>query len=236
VDPNRRRLDGCQDFSRLLLQYLRPGLRVLDIGGGKRPLISPELKRSQRLRVFGLDVLKEELDAAPPGAYDETVCCDISVPQPLPEVDLAISRSVTEHVSRPDRMYANVFRALRPGGTTLNFMPNKFAPFALLNVSLPNWLGKRLVDFFYPEKEGQGFRAYYRKCYPSAIRRLLGEIGFVDLRFYPYYGSEYLSFFFPLHLLELAWQMTESKFQFLNVCETFSFSARKPDARGDKRT
>jgi SAM-dependent methyltransferase len=229
LDRRGRRVDGCSDFLRFLGAYLRPGLRVLDVGGGKRPIVPLALKSSHKLCVIGLDVSATELADAPPGFYDQTICCDICSAANLPELDLALSCDVTEHVRQPVAMYSNIYRALLPGGIAINFMPNKFAPFALANAALPNAFAKRIVDYFYPEtKSGQGFPTYYRTCFPSGMKKLLERIGFQDVQVHPYYRSEYLSFFLPFHFFELMWQLLTSRLGQPNLCETFVVSAKKP--------
>jgi len=76
--PERFTLDGNQDFLRIALQSLQPETTVWDLGGGKRPLIAPQLKRKLNLQVVGLDIDGAELAAAPAGAYDKVVTADIA--------------------------------------------------------------------------------------------------------------------------------------------------------------
>lgn len=229
LEDKSLRVDGCKDFARVLMECLRPGMSVLDVGGGKGPAIPLDIKTSYRLMVVGLDISQAELDAAPPGCYDRILCCDICRACSLPETDLVVSRAVTQHVKEPAVMYENVFRALKPGGITLNFMPNKFAFFALFNATIPNGISKPLLNYFYPEsKEGQGFPAFYRNCYPSGMAALMRQIGFIDIEFRFYYRSEYLSFFLPFHFFELGWQLLTSRLRLPSLCETFIVSARRP--------
>jgi len=223
------RVDTSQDFSRMLRQYLRPGICVLDVGGGRGPTIPLDVKASYGLRIIGLDISQDELDGAPPGSYDQTICGDVCLPFSLPEVDLAISFAVTEHVKQPAAMYANIYQALRVGGVTLNFMPNKFAAFALLNACVPNAITKRAMNLLRPGMRGrQGFPGYYRNCYPSRLAALLREIGFQNVEFRMYYYSDYFTSFLPAHLLELGWQRFTSWLGSPDLCEAFSVCACKP--------
>ena len=233
LDPHGYRGDGSFDFMAAIRSALRPGMLVLDIGGGKRPAIAPDLKESLSLRVIGVDIAQEELDAAPAGFYDQTICGDITKEIALPAADLAISRSVTEHVADPGAMYFNILHALRPGAFLISYVPNKFAPYALVNAALPNGLSKVLLSFFHWEsKEETGFPARYRHCYPSRLEALLSGVGFRDVQIHPSYRSEYCNFFLPLHASELAWQIFTSRLNQRNLCETFTVIARKQPARG----
>ena len=55
----------------------RPNSVIYDVGGGKNPHIDLELKRQIKATVVGLDISQSELNAAPPGAYDRTVCAGV---------------------------------------------------------------------------------------------------------------------------------------------------------------
>ena len=234
LDPHGHRGDGSVDFIAAIRSGLRPGMVVLDVGGGKRPAIAPDLKASLDLRVIGVDISQEELKAAPPGCYDQTICGDITEGAALPTADLVIARSVTEHVTDPSAMYRNILHALRPGGSLISYVPNKFAPYALVNAALPNQLSKVLLSFFHWEsKEETGFPVLYRQCYPSRLEALLVGVGFGDVQIYPSYRSEYCNFFLPFHASELAWQLFTSRLNQRNLCETFTVIAHKrPQSNG----
>lgn len=200
----------------------------MDVGGGKKPAISSDLKASLRLRVIGVDISQEEINAAPPACYDQTVCGDLSTDIALPEADLAISHSVTEHVNDPGAMYHNIFRALRPGGFVVTYVPNKFALYALANAAIPNPLTNALLGFFHWEtKEETGFPALYRRCYPSGLEAVLRGVGFKIVQTRISYRSEYCNFFAPLHATELAWQLFNCHLNLRNLCEGFTLVAQK---------
>jgi SAM-dependent methyltransferase len=234
LDPHGRRGDGTVEFMAAIRSVLRPGMVVMDVGGGKRPAIAAGLKASLGLRVIGVDISQEEINAAPPGCYDQVICRDVTTATALPEAELVISRSVMEHVSDPSAMYLNILRALRPGGFLISHIPNKFAPYALVNAALPNRLTKVLLSFFHWEsKEETGFPALYRHCYPSRLEALLLSVGFRDVRIRPTYRSEYCNFFLPLHASELAWQLFTSRLNRRNLCEAFTVVAQKQRGSGD---
>ncbi len=228
LDPRGRRGDGAVDFLAAIRSALRPGMVVMDVGGGKNPVIAPELKASLRLQVIGVDITQSELNAAPPGCYDQIICGDITTATGLPGADLVISRSVTEHVEDPTAMYLNIFRVLRPGGLVVAYVPNKFALFALVNAAIPNRLSKVLLGFFHWEtKEETGFPVLYRRCYPTSFEALLLGVGFRIVRVHLSYRSEYCNFFVPLHAAELVWQLFTSHLNLRNLCEGFTIVAQK---------
>lgn len=229
IDPRGRRGDGALDFMAATRAALRPGMVIIDVGGGKNPIINRDLKASLKLLVTGMDISKAELDAAPPGSYDHIVCGDITTLTPLPEADLVVSRSVTEHVNDPSAMFLNIFHALRQGGFVIAYVPNKFAPYALVNALLPNRLTKLLLrSFHWESKEETGFPAVYRRCYPSSFEGLLLDAGFRNVQFRLLYRSEYCNFFVLLHAAELTWQLITSRLNLRNLCESFIVIAQKP--------
>lgn len=229
LDPRGRRGAGSSDFQAALESCLRPGLVILDVGGGKTPAVTPELKVSLGAQVIGIDISQEELSAAPAGSYDRTICADIAAAVSLPEADLAIAHSVTEHVRDPHAMYRNIFAALRPGGVSISYLPNKLAAHALVNSLLPHRLTRALLKTFHWESsDALGFKAYYRYCYPSAMERLLRQAGFEAMEFRIHYRSQYGNFFVPLHTCELLWQLFTSRCRIRNLCEGFTVTARKP--------
>ena len=111
-----------------------------------------------------------------------------------------------------------------------HFVPCAGAPFARLNRLLGNEQAKRLLHGILPEtKATQGFPAYYNHCRPSEFARLIMEQGLQIEQLLPYYSSGYASFLFPLHLAEIAYQLTLMKvLRNMEHCESFVVIARKP--------
>src|SRR5262245_12771397 len=92
--------DGPVDFrDNVLPGLLAPGLRILDVGGGKYPAISPATKRELGLHVVGLDISAEELAQVAPGAYDSVIVGDVSRVEIPEQFDLVFSRTLLEHVA-----------------------------------------------------------------------------------------------------------------------------------------
>ena len=143
--------DGTVDFrDRVLPSLIRPGMRVLDVGGGKEPAISPAMKQRYGLAITGLDVSATELEQAPAGSFDQTIVGDVATVSIPGSYDLIFSRAVLEHVANPRAAIANLARVLAPGGTMAHFMPCGNAPFAVLNRWLGNKAARRLLFSIFP--------------------------------------------------------------------------------------
>jgi 2-polyprenyl-6-hydroxyphenyl methylase/3-demethylubiquinone-9 3-methyltransferase len=217
------------DFStRILPSLLKPGLTVLDAGGGKWPRISVDVKRDLQLKVTGLDLSADELRAAPVGAYDDLIVGDVSV-TPLPRrYDLVVSQTLLEHVRDVERTIRNMAGALRPGGTMAHVLPSGRAPFALLNRLLGNRLGKKLLYTAFPAaRKEAGFEAFYDRCTPAALTRICRQAGLVDVEITPYYATDYFRICTPLYLLELARQQSLAALGAVPLCELFAITAKK---------
>lgn len=221
---------GLASFRSLVLPgLLAPGLRVLDVGGGKWPLVSPELKAYFGLHITGLDISAGELALAPPGSYDETIVGDVATVELSQKYDLIVSQTVLEHVRDTAAAIANLSRALAPGGTMAHSLPCANAGYTLVSRLLGNRLGARLLWTIYPESRAtSGFPAYYRHCTPAGMRGLCRSAGLEVADVTPYYSSEYFRFCFPLYATELLRQLTLQRLRAESLCEAFTIIARKP--------
>lgn len=213
---------------RILPGLLQPGLRVLDVGGGKHPIFDADMKQQYDLRITGVDICETELRHAPAGIYDDIVVGDIATVALPGRYDLIVSKTVLEHVEDTPAAFANMSAALTPGGAVAHFMPNRHALFATAGRWMGNGLVRRLLYSTYPETRRQaGFPAHYNRCTPSAMTRLCESVGLTEIEVTPFYASEYFRFFTPLHLLDLARQNLTMWCRTRMLCETFAIVARR---------
>ncbi len=114
-------------------------MQILDVGSGRLPCRTPDLRPSD-CHYVGLDISAAELAAAESGSYDECVVADIAGPRDQELVgrfDLVVSFQVLEHVRPLDRALDNMHAYLRPGGRLVAQMSGTFAPFSLLGKVMP---------------------------------------------------------------------------------------------------
>lgn len=242
IDANRRvsrifnvfcnerfsRTDGSRQFSAFVEGVIFSGARILDVGGGKHPTISLARKHELGLHVVGLDIDENELSRAPPGSYDSIMVSDAAQFDLDSKADIIVAHAVAEHVNDTRSMWQAIFRNLAPRGRTVQFIPNRNALFARLNLLLPERLKRALLFRIYPSFSNQhGFPAFYHECSPSAVRRALKQEGFTNITITPYYSSDYFTFFFPVHFLQVVLQIALMKAGAVDLCETFIVSAEK---------
>ncbi len=232
IIPKKFRVDGNRDFiDSFAKKFLKRGLEVYDVGGGKNPYINKETKDHLSLRVVGLDIDAAELSQAEDGLYDETVCADITCFLGRRSADLIICQALLEHVRDVDGAFSSIVSILKPGGKAIIFVPSRNAVFARLNLILPEKIKRWILFNIFPQaRSSQGFPSYYDRCTPSDFRALAGRYGLRSVDSRCYYQSAYFSFFFPMHLTWRLWVLLFWMVRGEQAAETFSMAFVKPSA------
>ena len=224
-------VDGNRDFlDDLVPRHLRSGMRIYDVGGGKNPVISRHTKTALDLRVVGLDIDHHELLAAPTGAYDESICADITQYAGAGDADLVICQSTLEHTRDNSAALKALAGILKLGGRALVFAPSRNAVYARLNLLLPEQLKRRILWAIYPEmSRDHGFPAYYDRCTPAHFAQMGREHGLAveDRRLY--FHSTYFRFCLPLHAIWRLWIALFRRLGGSEAAETFACVFRKAE-------
>jgi SAM-dependent methyltransferase len=222
--PRKYSVDGNLDFLLTILpKYLKHGMRVVDVGGGRHPCIDVAKKKELALEVIGVDIAATELAAAAEGTYDYTVVSDIADLVSDMKADLVICQSILEHVENIGGAFRAVSSMLKPGGKALIFVPSRNSIFARINLILPQKVKTWLLFTLYPQaRDGQGFRSFYKNCTPRDFAELAASQNLIIRERYHYWCSEYFSFCFPLHMLWRIWLLAFAAIRGVNAAETFS--------------
>lgn len=225
-------VDGNSEFlTKFAISHLRKRDRsvVYDVGGGKNPYLTAELKQSLKAFVVGLDISQKELDAAPLNTYDSVVCADLTSYVGKQDADFVICQTLLEHVRDVRSAFEALSGILKPGGVLLVFVPSRNAAFARLNMLLPQSLKQWLLFTIFPHaRRDQGFPAFYDLCTPADFRRLARQNGLKVSDCHLYFCSMYFSFFTPLHILWRAWIVLFKAFDEETAAETFTMALTKP--------
>lgn len=104
-------------FTARVQGMLTPGIRILDVGSGRTPVIAPE-KRPPGCWYVGMDTSFAMLLYAPTGSYDEAHVIDVTgrVRTLEGRFDLIVSSRVLDERMRLARATENLRAYLRPGG------------------------------------------------------------------------------------------------------------------------
>ncbi len=229
---------GMADFAdRVLPDLIRPGMRVLDVGGGKRPSIDVGKKKELGLWVVGLDLSEQELNRAPSGAYDQIVVGDVARASIPGQFDLILSNTVLEHVADTRLAMSNLASAMKEGAIMAHLVPCRYALFAVINRMLGKRLAKKVLYCIFPERrELSGFDAFYDQCVPSKMRRICEDRDLEIVEITPYYHSNYFIFFAPAHALDICRRMLTQILGLRDFAETFVVVARKHTRASRQRT
>ncbi len=160
-------------------------LRLLDLGVGTGLELIPVFDRFPNVQVVGIDLAAPMLGELKKRSFSgrvETVCGDF-FQTPFGEgYDAAISSAALHHFTEADKakLYAKIFRALRPGGQWIN--ADRFAPSQ--------------------QEQDEFFQAYERNpnaqphmdtpLTPENERRLLFGAGFRQIKILPLADPRYL--------------------------------------------
>lgn len=197
-----RSSDWAWDHYKSTIQNLisvRNARTILEIGGGRWPLLAGDEITSRGVRYIVNDISESELALAPP--YVEKACFDISRKAPFDDehlvgkVDVMFSKMVFEHVSDAQQAYKNIHRLLSPGGVCLNFHPVLYSLPFLVNWMLPEQLSSRLLQLFFPYRgpdKVPKHPAKYDHCVISeAEQEMLRSIGFSKVWQVPFWYHNY---------------------------------------------
>jgi SAM-dependent methyltransferase len=203
--PDRYARQMQDEFFERARPLLVPGVAVLDVGAGRYPTIAPA-DRPDGCRYAGLDIEPEELEAAGPDSYDESIVADITTSLGRDgEFDLVLSWQVLEHVTPLADAIENLRRALRPGGTLLAQLTGSNAAFAAFGRLLPQraklWMTTRLLG----HREEEKFPTRYDRSSHRALARMLEPWSRFEI--VPFYrGATYFRFSRPLTRAYLAYE------------------------------
>jgi len=207
----------------------RPDQTLLDVGGGRACTYVRYFSPDRTVTIVALDIDEDELQANEHTNLLAVADATIALPIRSEAIDIVITSSVLEHLKAVQPFLAETYRVLRPGGFMVNVFPCRYAPFSILNRVIPEKLARSLLYYFYPQwKETCGFKAYYDKCYYSAMTKAMTDAGFVvsDVTI-RYYQSIYYKFFVPFYLVMLCYDALISMVGIKNLCCQIMLVAEK---------
>lgn len=171
--------------------------RILEIGSGANPTLTPNDVRTNGLSYVTSDLSPEELEKAD-GAFERLVL-DLAVkdidPTLIGTFDCVFSRMVAEHVKDGPQYYSNIYKLLRPGGISAHCFSTLYSLPFVANRIFPEPLALIALKIFNPRDRHrhEKFPAYYnwsRGPGKSMIRRFQ-SLGFEVLRYTGYFGHPY---------------------------------------------
>ena len=154
---------------------LPPGGRWIDCGCGTGALTHTILTETAPARVVGIDITAEYVAYARAQVTDERATFDVGDMQALDldatTFDVAVSGLVLNFVPQPERMIAEMVRAVRPGGTVALYVWDYAGEMQLMRHF---WDAAVALDPTATEKDE---RRRFPICKPEPLARLFGAAG-----------------------------------------------------------
>lgn len=223
--PTRYTDNWREAFDARVRNALVPGMRILDVGSGRKPTVATE-QRPPGCVYVGLDLSVEELQRAPLGSYDEIITADVGrrVIELEGRFDLVLSFQVFEHVKPFDTALANIRSYLRPGGRALLHFSGAYSVFGLLNRLLPHRVGVFLLEHLVGRNPETVFPAHYDRCWYSALKRL--EPGWSSFDVLPRWrGASYFGFSRALRAVYVTYEEWAIRSRHLNLAPYYLLEA-----------
>ncbi|HLW90382.1 MAG TPA: methyltransferase domain-containing protein [Roseiarcus sp.] len=172
-------------------------VRMLEVGGGRGPLLQPAEAAAAGIAVTINDIDARELSFAPK-EFDKAefdISGDID-PTLSGAFDLIVSRMVMEHVGDARRAWSNIAALLKPSGVAMAFHPTLYAPPFLINLMLPDTMTGPVLRWFFPNRHDGDypkFPARYQMCVsdPARVGPILRSCGFREALIVPFWGHGY---------------------------------------------
>lgn len=197
-------------FETEVASYLRRDMVLLDAGCGRSvPVLRKFAGRAARL--IGVDLV--EFADVPPDI--ETCNADLArIPLPDESVDLVMSRSVFEHLSNPDAVYAEFRRVLPLGGRVVFLTANMWDYGTLIARAVPNRHHGRIVARVEGRAEEDTFPTAYKTNTRRAVHAHARAHGFEVDRFrYVSQYPNYLLFNGALFFLGMCYEKLIARFE-----------------------
>jgi SAM-dependent methyltransferase len=201
--PDRYQTQWRATFVAQALEHCRPGMTILDAGGGDAPTLPPEI-RPPDTTYIGLDPDSNDLSR---GHYDVRLLAGASDRQPdlVDRVDLILSWNVLEHVPDMPSALACFHAYLKPGGVLLARFAGRWAVFAIASRLMPHRLRVGLVSRLIGSPAEEHFPTHYNRCTASAFHRMLSD--WSEHQIVPNYrGAGYFAFSRPIQRAYLAYE------------------------------
>lgn len=162
-------------YARLADERIDRETRVLDVGCGHAELLRECLSRARTSCGIELDVDALRRNDV---ARLKAVADAERIPFRGSSFDLVVLAWVLEHLERPERVFAEIHRVLRPGGAVVFLTPNTWNYVVWLIRAVPHAFHEFFTTRLYGRGEHDTFPTRYRMNSPARIERLLGGLGF----------------------------------------------------------
>jgi SAM-dependent methyltransferase len=201
-------------LSDVLHEEVRPGDVMLDAGCGSGRVFQYRFEADERPRlIVGIDVTDEPRGN---GNIDVAAKADLErLPFADGSFDVVLSSHVAEHLVRPEAVFGELARVLRPGGRLVLLTPNRWH-----YVTLSAWLLPHRFHVWFNARRGVDqrdvFPTAYRANTAGRLRSLAEGAGLRVERIEQFETEpEYLAFSLPAYALGVAYERAVNRWRWL---------------------
>lgn len=198
-------------YEELLTETIRTGMTWLDVGCGHQILSAWRFDREKELVARCEKVVGIDADGPSVSKHRSIVEVHVGDAGSLPfeddSFDLVTANMVVEHFSDPAKVFSEIRRVLKPGGTFLFHTPNVWGHTTIAARCVPNFVKTRLIYLLTRREAEDVFPTYYRVNSRTKIKHLADRHGFEVQRILMIQGHPLALgiLVFPVYLLELIW-------------------------------
>jgi SAM-dependent methyltransferase len=199
-------------FEREIVKCIRPNFILLDAGCGRTAPVLAKF-HGKVARLIGVDVVGFE--SVRHGL--EVVQSDLGrIPIRDATVDIAMARSVLEHLDDPVAVYREMHRVLKPGGRFIFLTANRWDYASLIATLVPNRYHPWIVAKTEGRRAEDTFPVRYRTNTRRSIARLARAAGF-DVASFRYLGQypSYFMFNGPLFFVATGYEKLLARYEAL---------------------
>lgn len=199
-------------YQEVVMEHLRPSVYLLDAGCGAAMKITRVCAPKIRMAI-GVDL--EEMECNAPRLHG--VRSDLQhLPFKNESFDVIISMSVLEHLAKPDEVFGEISRLLRPGGVAILQTPNKYDYVSFVARYTPFRFHKWLLPQIESREEEETFPTFFRANTERQIRLLLEHNSLHPLKIHLFNQyPAYLMFSPLLFRLGILYERLTSRYQLL---------------------
>ncbi|MFC1822449.1 class I SAM-dependent methyltransferase [Thermodesulfobacteriota bacterium] len=217
-------------YEATIQKYIREDGVILDAGCGKSAAVLKAIIGNRNFGV-GLDIgsFNNLTDKNKRISLINNNLSKISIKDG--SIDMVISRSVFEHLEKPEKAYSEICRILKPEGFFILLTPNLFDYSSLLSKIIPNRFHSKIVKITEGRNEDDTFPAYYKTNTRNHIAHLskLSGLRLISIKMLGQYPSYFL--FNPfLFLTGVAYDKIIGKINLLSFLRGWILAVLKKDS------
>jgi SAM-dependent methyltransferase len=213
-------------FREYILTHLAGKEIVLDIGAGAGIVLEMDFKNTAA-QICGVDLDPRVIDNP---MLDEGKLADaVDIPYDDNRFDVVFSNNVMEHIAKPEKLFVEVHRVLKPGGIFLFKTPNKNHYVPLIARLTPYWF-HQYFNKLRGRSEEDTFPTLYRANSVAAVKSLASSTKFQVIQLHRIEGRpEYLRFNVLTYLIGVTYERLVNSTEMLSLFRILLIAVlRKP--------